>query len=91
MMVDWFFVMCHNPGGGKILAATLFSFKIASDAVIGSAIVGCVILALIAFISEDKRRPSLILFSRNIVVFMVPLLIVFAYLVLVWGAKILTG
>jgi hypothetical protein len=83
--------MCHNPGGGKILAATLFSFRIASDAVIASAIAGCVILAVMVILCDDKRRLSFNLFSRNIVVFMVPLLIVLAYLVLVWGAKILTG
>ena len=73
------------------MAVTLFSFMSASDAVIGSVIAGCVLLTVVMFLSDDKRRPSLNLFSRNIAVFMGPLLIVFTYLVVIWGAKILTG
>jgi hypothetical protein len=42
------------------------------------------------FLSDDKRRPVLALFSRNVFIFTAPLLIVFAYLVVIWGAKILT-
>jgi hypothetical protein len=73
------------------LVATLFSFISATGAVIGSTIAGCVVLVVIMFLSDDKRKPSLILFSRHVAVFVAPLLIVFAYLVLIWGSKILTS
>ena len=62
----------------------------ASELAVGVTIGGCVILAVIMFLSDDQRRPLLALFSRNVFIFTAPLLIVFAYLVVIWGAKILT-
>ncbi len=61
----------------------------ASDLAVGAAIGGCVVLAVIMFLSDDRRKPVLALFSRNVFTFTVPLLIVFAYLVVIWAAKIL--
>jgi hypothetical protein len=72
------------------LDVSVISALTASELAVGVTIVGCVILAIIMFLSEDKRRPVLALFSRNVLIFTAPLLIVFAYLVVIWGAKILT-
>jgi hypothetical protein len=63
----------------------------ASSLAVGVTIAGCVILAVVMFLSDDKRKPVLSILSRHIMVFMVPFLIIFAYLVIIWGAKILSG
>ena len=82
--------MCNNLATEEDLDAIVMSNLAASDLVVGFTIAGCVILAVIMFLTEDQRRPVLALFSRNTFILAVPLFVVFAYLVVIWAAKILT-
>jgi hypothetical protein len=72
------------------LNAIVVSAIAASSLAVGITIAGCVIVAVFTFLSNDGRRPVLALFSRNLMVFMIPLLIIFTYLVIIWVAKVLT-
>jgi len=72
------------------LDSFVISTLTASALAVGITIAGCVVLAVVMFLSDDGRKPVLALFSRHVMVFIAPLLIVFAYLVIIWGAKILT-
>jgi hypothetical protein len=71
------------------LVATVVSSAIASDIIIGITIAVCVIFAVSTVLTDDKRRPGLALFNRHVTVFTMPLIFIFAYLAIVWGAKIL--
>ncbi len=71
--------------------ASVFSTFAASDLAVGATVGGCIVLAVIMFLSDDRRKPIIALFSRNVFNFTVPLLIVFAYLGVIWAAKILAG
>ena len=82
--------MCNNLATEEDLDAIVISNLAASDLVVGFTIAGCVILAVIMFLTEDQRRPVLALFSHNTFILAVPLFVVFAYLVVIWAAKILT-
>jgi hypothetical protein len=73
------------------LETIVMSSAVASGLIVGVAVAGCVVLAVIMVASDDTKRQQMALFSRHINVLMVPLLMVFAYIVIIWGAKILTG
>jgi hypothetical protein len=62
----------------------------ASALVIGAVVAACVVFSVIMVLSDDRRRVLLGLFSHNVTVFIIPLFILFAYIVLIWGVNILT-
>jgi hypothetical protein len=62
----------------------------ASGLTVGIAIAVCVVLAVAAVLTEGNSRERVALFSRNATLVLLPLLVCFAYLVVIWGAKILT-
>ena len=70
---------------------TVVSSAIASDLVVGIAIVASIAFAIISELTDVSQKPPLALLSRYFAVFMVPLLILFAYIVIMWVARILTG
>jgi uncharacterized PurR-regulated membrane protein YhhQ (DUF165 family) len=72
------------------LITTIVSSAIASAIVIGVAVAGCIVFTVIAELTDEKQRPALALFSRHVTVFMIPLLSLFAYIVILWAAKIIT-
>ena len=71
------------------MVTTIISSTIASDILINIAVVGCVAFAVLMVLSDEKRRPSLTLLSRHVTVFIIPLLFLFSYITVIWGAKIL--
>jgi bacteriorhodopsin len=73
------------------LVTTVISSTIASDILINIVVVGCVVFAVLMVLSDERRRPALALLSRHVTVFMIPLLSLFAYIAIIWGAKILAG
>ncbi len=73
------------------MVTTVVSLIIATSAVVGTIMAGCVAFAIIMFLSDDGRKPRLALFSRNITIFLVPLGIVFVFLTIMWAARILTA
>jgi hypothetical protein len=89
-MVDSSVSICDNPITEEILTVTVVSTAIATSAIIAAAIVGCLVFAVIMVLSDDKHRSSLARLSGYSWVYLVPLLIMFVYIVLIWGAKILT-
>lgn len=60
----------------------------ASDTAHAIAIFGCIILWIISELTDDTRDPVLARASSYLTVYAVPLLILFVYIVIVWGAGI---
>jgi hypothetical protein len=89
-MIDWLVIMCDNPMAEDRLVATAISSLISSSYVVGAAVGGCLLLGVIMVLTDDKRRPVLARLSTYSSVFIVPLLILIVYIVLIWGARILT-
>ena len=68
----------------------IMSSSLASALSIGIAVAGCLVVTVIMVLSDDQRKPALALFTRNLGIFMVPLLLLFGYIVVIWGARIFT-
>jgi len=66
--------------------ATVISFLVPTNTIVGIAMVSCVLLAVFMVISDDKKAPILIRLSRNITAFVFPLMVVFTFLFIVWVA-----
>jgi hypothetical protein len=62
-----------------------------SNIVTGVVVVGCLLFLIITELTDDNRRQSIVTFGQRVGVFTVPLFSVIAYIVIIWGAKILTG
>jgi hypothetical protein len=62
-----------------------------SSIVTGVVVAGCLLLLIITELTDDHRRQNVVLFSQRVGVYTVPLFSVIAYIVIIWGAKILTG
>ena len=60
-----------------------------SSAVTGIVVAGSLVAVVIKVLSESNYRPSLSRLSTFTTLFMIPLLIIFAYIMLVWLAKVL--
>ncbi len=73
------------------MVITVVSSVIASDIIINITVAGCMVFAVTAVLSDEKRRPTFALLSRHITVFMIPLVILFAYTTIVWLARIMVG
>ncbi len=73
------------------MVATVVSTIVTSPMAIGATIAGCLILAVMMLLSDDNSRPRIALFSRHIAVFLIPLLVVFGFLAIIWAAGILTA
>lgn len=73
------------------MVTTVVSSAIPSGIVIGVVVAGCVVLAVIMVLTDERRRATLARLSRSFTVFTIPLLILFIYIAIVWGAKILAG
>ena len=71
------------------MVTTVISSVIASDLITGVVVVGCIAFAVIMVLTDEKRRPTLALLSRSFTVFTVPLLVLFVYIAIMWGANIL--
>jgi hypothetical protein len=71
------------------MTTTIFSNVFTSNYVAAAAVGACIILAVIKYLTDFQKKPVIGLLSRHVVVFMVPLLIVFVYTVGMRVAKIL--
>jgi hypothetical protein len=72
------------------VVAVVLSSVFNSDLTIGVAIAACIVLAIVNLLTDDESKPGLALFSRRVTVFLLPLLIIFAFSAIIWGAGILT-
>jgi hypothetical protein len=73
------------------LISTVVSYTIASNIIVGVTVVGCIAFAVLMVLLDNEKRSVLVLFSRQVTVFIIPLLFIYFYLVLIWGTKILIG
>jgi hypothetical protein len=53
--------------------------------------IGLVTLLALIVLANDREKPGLEPLSKNATVFLIPMLMVFGYLVLLWAVRILTG
>ena len=70
--------------------ATVISFLVPTNIIVGIAMVGCVLLAVFMVVSDDNKASTLIRLSRNITGFVFPLMVVFTFLFIVWVAHAFT-
>ena len=73
------------------MLTTVLSNQVLSGAVVTATIVGVLLLALILSISETKETAKKVMLSRSIPIFLIPLLILFAYLLILEIANIRIG
>jgi hypothetical protein len=81
--------MCLNPILEDSLVTTVISSVIGSGFITGVAVGGFIVFLVISELTDVRQRPALALLSRSFAVFMIPLLILFAYIVIMWVARIL--
>ena len=68
--------------------ATVISFLVPTNMIVGIAMASCVLLAVFMVISDDDKAPILIRLSRNVTTFVFPLMLVFVFLFIVWVAHV---
>jgi len=52
-------------------------------------VVGCVVFVVITELTDENRWPALAHINRYFTVYLIPLLFLFAYLAIVWAARIM--
>ncbi len=67
----------------------VISHVVASDLIVGIAVVGCIILVVAAELTNDERT-ILKLLSRHFMAYSIPLLVLFAFIGIAWGTEIIT-
>jgi hypothetical protein len=61
----------------------------ASELITGIVVGACLALGVMMFALDDKQRTAVAAFSRNVSIFMIPLVVLVAYIVIIWAANIL--
>jgi hypothetical protein len=71
----------------QLMITALYSSGASSSAVAGIIVAGCLVLAVIRVLSDGKSRPVITRLCTFSFFFMIPLLILFAYIVVMWVAR----
>ena len=90
-MLDSLLVICFNPVPGDILTTTIISSVVSTNLITGIVVAGCVIFSVMMVLSDERRWPTMALLNRSLTAFTVPLLFLFAYITILWGANVLAG
>ena len=53
-----------------------------SDFVTGTIVATCIVFSIMILLTHEKTKPSLIIVNRSLIVLIIPLMIVFLYLII---------
>ncbi len=69
---------------------TVMDPAVGSALISGIAVAGVLVCAVILVLSDDARKSKLFAFNQSLNTFTIPLLYAFAYIAIIWAARILT-
>lgn len=71
------------------MVTTIISSLAVSTLVVGTAVAGCLIFAVIMVLTDERKGSALAVLNRSLIAFIIPLLVLFTYLAVVLGTTLL--
>ena len=72
------------------MTTTVTSITI-SDVAIGITVTSCIAFFVMILLSNEKKSPNLVILNRSLIVFTIPLLIIFSYLAILKVLALIAG